>query len=83
MSKIGTWWQKNRVLRALFPPRVQAGDVMVFDGMDPNPFDDPPHRVVVKAVQGNWVNYRWEKGPMWQNERMTRRTFAFWYVKAA
>lgn len=40
---------------------------MLFDDKAANPFKDPPHRVVVKATQGDWVNYRWETGSMWQN----------------
>jgi len=53
----------------------------VFDRGSTNPFmDPPPHRVVVKATQGNWVNFRREiycNGH--QNESMTRREFAFCY----
>lgn len=76
------WWQNSAALRVMFPPSVKVGDVMVFDDKSASPFKNPPHRVVVKATQGDWVSYRWETGSMWQNESMGRRAFAACYVKA-
>lgn len=81
-TPVRPWWQSSKVLRMLFPPLLQSGDVMVFDDKSANPFKNPPHRVVVKAAQDDWVSYRWETGSMWQNESMRRRTFAMCYVKA-
>ena len=75
------WWQNSRVLRALFPPPVRPGDVMEFDDESANPFKNPPHCVIVKATRAKWVSYRWAEGSMWQNESMTRRMFAFCYMK--
>ena len=80
--QVRPWWQNSLVLRVLFPPALQPGDVMLFDDKSANPFKNPPHRVVVKATLGDWINYRWESGAMWQNESMRRRAFAACYMKA-
>ena len=76
------WWQNFKFLRALFPPKISQGDVMVFDDESADPFKKPPHRVVVLATRGKFVSYRWLDSDLWQNESTTLRAFAFCYVKA-
>ena len=67
------------LFRALFPPNVNMGDVFEFDEEKGGPFSEGPHRVIVKGVRSGWINYRFEKGDLWQNESLPRRTFAFCY----
>lgn len=76
--------EKDRRYRLHFPPTVKPGDVMVFDGdQDPDPFKkhSPPHRIVVIAIIGIWVNYRWENGPEGISHSMMLGPFAYSYIK--
>lgn len=74
-------WKEFAVLRAWFHPTVEVGDIFIFDAAE-NPFAKPPHRVIVRAVSGKWVNYSWlNSDKSLQDESCKLHTFMYCYKK--
>ena len=68
------------ILRAIFKPLPNPGEVFVFDdGWNKDPFGKKLHKVEVIEAWKGWVRYKFVGSSFYRDERMSRSSFHFCY----